>query len=110
MTSQRGSTLWPGFRCPRLCVCHCYCPRYFRRQKTEDGHHESFLADYGIILRTDCTVVVLAVRPSRADKSPDGRKLFWQTTFVGDSHCGAGCTEGDFAGGDRGSNSTAPLW
>jgi hypothetical protein len=25
-------------------------------------------------------------------------KSFWQTTFVGDSHCGAGRTVGDFAG------------
>lgn len=32
-------------------------------------------------------------------RSPQpGRKPFWATTFVGDSHCGAGCTLGDFAG------------
>jgi hypothetical protein len=32
------------------------------------------------------------------DAGGKGQKSFWQTTFVGDSHCGAGCTVGDFAG------------
>lgn len=28
----------------------------------------------------------------------DSRKSFWQSVLVGDSHCGAGCTIGDFVG------------
>ena len=32
------------------------------------------------------------------DNGRDRRKPFRQTTFVGDRHCGAGCTVGDFAG------------
>jgi len=35
----------------------------------------------------------------RAKSSADPkRKPFWAVAFVGDSHCGAGCTLGDFAG------------
>ncbi|HEY3824470.1 MAG TPA: DUF4396 domain-containing protein [Bryobacteraceae bacterium] len=39
-------------------------------------------------------------RPARAHagNSDPKRKPFWAVAFVGDSHCGAGCTLGDFAG------------
>lgn len=35
----------------------------------------------------------------RFGRSNGARKAFWEKVFVGDSHCGAGCSIGDFAGG-----------
>ena len=32
------------------------------------------------------------------DQHREGEKPFWQSVLVGDGHCGAGCTVGDFAG------------
>jgi|SRR5690348_514512 hypothetical protein len=41
----------------------------------------------------------MQIAKARGEKPASQRKPFWQTVGVADSHCGAGCTLGDIAGG-----------
>ncbi len=87
-----------GFYCSRGCVCRYHCPRYSLRPETEDGHHESGLADHRVVLRTRRAVVLLAVRPSRTGNEPRRPEGVLADHICRGQSLRRGCTVGDFAG------------
>jgi Domain of unknown function (DUF4396) len=54
--------------------------------------------DHRVVLRTIALSSYWRFGRAERDTGSNGQKSFWQTTFVGDSHCAAWCTVGDFAG------------